>query len=277
MIIQEELKSVNGPSGSTYGEVIDKDTNEPIAKYEKDRYIKGYKMEWHPTFLELNPGMKDSLEAKSMLSTSGYKEAPESLASVVSRVQNAHNAMAAKGFQDTHHVVTKNQGEVVSHDLHDRKTGDHLATMIQGKYSSVSSTVALSPTLIEKHNIPEDVVGAVNKKLSGLKHHEFVSKLESEVKELTKKKHAVGIHSFGDVRNDVYHISSTPEEASSKAEEVLKGKGHTVNRLSPTHFVATSGDGETTSHSMVVGDKLHIFTSRVGGYSAKKYTNSLSF
>jgi len=274
MIIQEDLKSVKHPTLKDAGTVIDKDTNEPIATYSKERWGKTYNMAWHPTFLALNPSVKDSYEAKALIDTGGYREGPEAIAAVVGRVESAHDQLAKQGFRDRHHVVARQEGEHTILDYHDRKTGDHLATR---KVPSGSGNASLSADFIQKHNVPEDVASAVNKRLSGLNHATFASRLNDEVKELTKKKHAVGLHSFGDGRTDVYHIGTTGDEASAKHEEVLGGKGYTVNRLSPTHFMATSNDGYTTVHSVVVGDKLHSMSTTVGGYSSKKLQNTNSF
>lgn len=275
MIIVEELKAKNGPDGAKYGTVVDKDTNEPIATYSKSRYGKEYDVAWHPTFLALNPGMNDSIEAKSHF-VFGHKETPDSLQSVVGKVERAHAAMAENGFRDRHDVkVTKLSDTQSRYDYHDRTTGEHLATrVINHGYRDEVANTSLSTDFIAKHNLPEDVASAAASRLHRYSGHEFPDMLEKETKELSAKKELTGLHAHGNAVNKVFQIGSDPATASSTYENHLRGKGYNVTRLSDQHFHAVSSDGEESVHSMVVGDKLHAIHTKIGGYSAKNLTNT---
>lgn len=279
MIIAEELKAKNGPAGARYGTVVDKETNEPIASYTKSNYSRNYDVAWHPTFLSLNPGMKNSIEAESHFKFSGHKDSPDSLQSVVGAVERAHGAMAANGFRDRHDVKATKMSETQSrYDYHDRDTGDHLATRVinHGTFRDSPANTGFSTDFIAKHNIPEDVASAAATRLHSLPGHLFPAALDREIKELSTKKELTGLHAHGNAVCKVFQIGSDPATASSTYENHLRGSGFSVNRLSDQHFHAVSGDGTESVHSMVVGDKLHAIHTRIAGYSAKPHTNSLN-
>lgn len=281
MIIQEELKAKNGPQGSKYGTILDKDTNEPIATYAKDNYYKTYTVKWHPTFLALNPSVAASHEAASIIDTSGYKTGPESLGAAVAHAERAHTHMANLGFQDRHDIRATQISDKETHlAYHDRKTGDHLATRVvtAQDYGEPKVTAGLSSDFVAKHNIPEAVVATTNAALTrSTKAHDFAYALNNTVAELAKKKAATGLHAFGNAITKVYHASGTPEETSAEHEAHLIGKGYSVNRLSPSHFIATAGNREETVHSIASGDKLHAIHTTVAGYSARNLANTHSF
>jgi hypothetical protein len=183
--------------------------------------------------------------------------------------------MAAKGFRDTHDVRETNEGGMTRRDYHDRDSGEHLATVLS---SQSGRTAGLSSDFVAKHNIPEDIVKSTNSKLSSTRNHlEFADELDKQVRELAVKKAATGLHSFGDATTKVFHATGTPEETSSAHESELAKNGYSINRLSPSHFIATSLDGNEMVHSIAHGDKLHSVHTKVGGYSAKKLSNPTSF
>lgn len=276
-IVQEELKPKNGPSGSKFGTVVDKDTNEPIAKYTKQQYGKKYDVEWHPTFLALNPGVSKSYEALDIKSQS-----PDSLDGVTGHVTRLHTRLAEQGFKDKFVVKRTTDPEnknKVTLDYHDND-GNHIASrhINRDEYGAAAHIVKLSPDFISKHNVSPEVADSVNKQLGaqGSTHIGFVDRLSHHISELSKKKTATGLHAFGDATVGVYHIDTSPEEASSAHEAQFAGT-HTVNRLSPTHFVATSNSGDQMVHSTVVGNQLHQIKTNIGGYSAKKLSFNHSF
>lgn len=269
-IVQEELRAKNGPNGARSGTIVDKDTNEPIATYTKQSYGKKYDLAWHPTFKALNPSITKSYEALDL-----HKEEPESLDSAKYAVERIHSRLANQDFKDRFATTSTKDPEdanKITMKFHDAE-GNHVATrrFNKGEYGDKSHSAEISPDFVAKHNIPTEIADAVGKKLggAGTSHTTFADNLEKQVAELQKKKIAVGTHAFGNAHVGVFHVTTTPEEASSAHEDSLKDK-FKINRLSPTHFVGTSNDGTNMVHSTAFGNQLHQITTNVDGYSAKK-------
>lgn len=270
-ILIEELKSVGGTSGT----IVDAKTNEPIANYKKGSW--GYEASWHPDFLEVHPDIAKSERATDIVHhPRNRNDKVDSKQSIVYHVQRVHRRLAENGFKDNLEVLHGKTDEGG-----DKKTyfhGGKPVLVVAPKSGQYDPQYSLHPDFVKETGIPDDVANkyANEIKLSaGSSKSDMHDKIESVIADASKKKTAVGTKAFGDAKTKMYHIITSPEEASTAHENELKSTGHAVTRLSPSHFIAQKGDEMV--HSIAHGDQLHAVHTIVSGYGAKNLTNPHSF
>lgn len=279
----KEVKHADG--SSTFH---DEESGFPVAKVKKAySYGRDVTIEPHPDLVKHFPDVGHTYYGlgKEISGRAGNKaDAQSKIASFFSA--HSHNDFKNKvNIKKEHHSDNKNEN-TTSYHFHDAETGDKIASLSpvnnkEEEEKGNSHKLTLNRDYLDKHDINDDII----KSKTGLPTRGFKSlhsspeyaigsgkSLHSKMEELTKlkgkKATLVGVHQSDSGDHKTYKVNGSAEQGSSAHERHLRKGGYSIDRATPTSFVAKKlGTSDYSSdeyvHSHVDDGHLHAVHTKI--------------
>lgn len=238
------------------GTLYEKETGIPIASYKKrDR---DYILNLHDDFLDLHPSLKESKGLmKTFSNFISRKTKPEDHISHF--LQKAHS----QGYRDPLKIDFHEYADGKALFLSDHDTGE---TLLSHKASTGTKFYNDFDTHLSDTEKTHYAGFIKNKFQYGVSEHyaDDISDLSQRIKNTVEKNkknapYATGGHESMLSSSKTYRITTTPEDASAKAQHHYEAQGYKITRHSPIafHGVKTNYGSNHTVMSVVSDGYLH--------------------